>query len=120
MAVLLALGLLLGQVADVPVDDDTPDAPPPTPYEYLYANYPAAMARRLDCMITLESRWQPGAIGAGGLYVGLAQFDTPTWYETPQGQAGASRWDPYASIDAMAWGAVHLGWRRWPVTSRRC
>lgn len=118
MAALLALGLLLGQVADAPVDDDD-YAPPSTPHEYLYVSYPD-LARRLDCMITLESRWQPGATSAGGRYVGLAQFDIPTWYETPQGQAGASRWDPYASIDAMAWGAMHLGWHRWPVTSRRC
>ena len=38
----------------------------------------------------------------------------------PPGRAGASRYDPYASIDAMAWGTQHLGWTRWPNSSRRC
>lgn len=114
MAYVLALGLLVAQAGD-----DVDDTAVPPPHEYLYANYPG-LARRLDCMITLESQWDPGAVGARGRYVGLAQFDIPTWYETPQGQAGSSRWDPYASIDAMAWGALHLGWSRWPISSRRC
>jgi hypothetical protein len=90
-----------------------------TPREYLYATYPG-QARRLDCMIRGESTWKPGAVGYRGWYVGLAQFDSGTWMETPQGRAGLSRYDPYASIDAMAWGVTHLGYGRWPVTSRRC
>ena len=121
MAYVLALGMIVAQLAG---DDGLdPEAPTPPvllpPREYLYAAYPA-MARRLDCMIRRESSWDPGAVGAYGRYVGLAQFDYPTWMETPQGQDGWSRYDPYASIDAMAWGVVHLGYGRWPVTSRRC
>lgn len=116
MATLLALGLLVAQAASDQPEDDTPLPPP---HEYLYASYPA-LAPRLDCMITLESQWEPGASGARGRYVGLAQFDYPTWMETPQGQSGLSRWDPYASIDALAWGVGHLGWARWPISSRRC
>jgi len=139
MAVLLALGLLLTQALDpipapyappadevstgeAPAEDEAPSpepAPLPAPRAYLYATYPA-IARKLDCMIRLESTWFPGASGAGGRYIGLAQFDRSTWAETPQGKAGLSRTDPYASIDAMAWGTQHLGYARWPVTSRRC
>ena len=89
----------------------------PSPRAYLYAQYPG-LARRLDCMIQLESTWDPGA--RAGPYIGLAQFDLPTWLETPEGRLGLSRYDPYASIDAMAWGVTHLGWGRWPVSSRRC
>jgi len=118
LAYVLALALLVGQAAD-DVDDEVSYVPPPTPHEYLYANYPS-LARKLDCMIRMESEWEPWVVGYRGLYVGLAQFDLPTWYSTPQGAAGASRYDPYASIDAMAWGYVHLGPGRWPVSSRRC
>src|SRR5215471_1746339 len=115
MAVLIAAAMVLvGQVAD-----DLDEAPAATPHEYLYATYPT-LARRLDCMIQGESSWIPTAVGYRGWYVGLAQFDLPTWYDTPQGKAGASRYDPYASIDAMAWGVKNLGYGRWPGTSRRC
>ena len=92
-------------------------APPLTPRQYLYATYPR-LAPRLDCMIRGESTWRPNA--RSGPYVGLAQFDYPTWMETPQGRAGLARTDPIASIDAMAWGTQQLGYGRWPVTSRRC
>lgn len=92
-------------------------APLPTPREYLYRSYPT-LAPRLDCIIRGESTWDPSA--RSGPYVGLAQFDYGTWLETPQGKAGAARTDPYASIDAIAWGVTHLGYQRWPVTSRRC
>jgi len=131
MAVLLAAVMLVSQAIDVtPVGDqvetvietvetDEPVVVKLTPREYLYAAYPA-IARRLDCMIRGESTWYAAASGAGGRYIGLAQFDRPTWAETPQGKAGASRTDPYASIDAMAWGVRNLGYGRWPVTSRRC
>jgi len=92
-------------------------APLPSPRAYLYQSYPT-LARRLDCIIVGESSWNP--LARSGPYVGLAQFDYATWLETPPGRAGASRTDPYASIDAMAWGVTHLGYQRWPVTSRRC
>ena len=99
------------------VDDERLMPPPSTPRAYLYATYPS-LARRLDCMIQGESSWLPWA--RSGPYIGLAQFDLPTWLETPTGKSGASRLDPYASIDAMAWGVRNLGYGRWPVTSRRC
>ena len=135
MALLLALRLAIGALdpsPDAPIPP--PDAPPAeeiaapdeapaqvvlSPREYLYAAYPA-QARKLDCMIQRESTWNPYASGAGGRYIGLAQFDLPTWYETPQGRSGLSRTDPFASIDGMAWGTQHLGYARWPVTSRLC
>ena len=130
MAALLAIAMVFAQTVDrhedadpVPTDEETATVeappPPPSPHAYLYAAYPA-LARKLDCMIQGESTWYPWASGAGGRYVGLAQFDFPTWLSTPQGKAGLLRTDPYASIDAMAWGVVHLGYGRWPVTSRRC
>ena len=142
MALLAALGMVLMLMDPTPADDPIPPpyappaeeiqapdpAPPPvpdpapvsrSPHSYLYASYPG-LARRLDCMIQRESSWDPGAVSAGGRYVGLAQFDAPTWASTPQGRSGLSRYDPYASIDAMAWGTQHLGWGRWPVTSRLC
>jgi len=132
MAVLLAAVMLVSQVIDdgvaveaggpveVPqaAEVEEPMAPPLTPREYLYATYPR-LAKRLDCMIRGESSWVASA-DRNRPYVGLAQFDLPTWRETPQGRDGASRYDPYASIDAMAWGVEHLGYGRWPVTSRRC
>lgn len=108
--------LLVGQVGDIDGEGSESSL---SPREYLYATYPV-LAPRLDCMIRGESSWIPSAIGYRGWYVGLAQFDYPTWLETPTGKGGASRYDPYASIDAMAWGVVNLGFRRWPVTSRRC
>lgn len=129
MAVLLAAAMLLvsqvgdpfGPEVDPPSTDVDVEAPetPLSPHAYLYATYPS-LARRLDCMIQRESSWDRYARGYKGWYVGLAQFDLPTWMETPPGQAGLSRTDPYASIDAMAWGVSHLGYGRWPVTSRRC
>jgi hypothetical protein len=88
------------------------------PQAYLWGTYPE-QAPLFDCVIWNESRWQPDVIGAG-IYVGLAQFDLPTWLATPQGEAGQSRYDPIASIDALAWGWVHLGPHRWPVSSRIC
>jgi len=126
MSVLLSLSLLLAAV-DVDGQQPVPDLATPvieevtytSPRTYLYATYPS-LARRLDCMIRLESEWVWAASGAGGRYIGLAQFDRLTWASTPQGQAGLSRTDPYASIDAMAWGVRNLGWGRWPISSRRC
>lgn len=137
MAVLLALRLLTTPVygddgltppapppeAVVVVETETPEevvptVPPlPAPRAYLYQTYPDK-APVLDCIIRLESTWVWAA--KSGPYVGLAQFDFGTWLETPQGRAGLSRTDPYASIDALAWGVEHLGYGRWPNTSRRC
>lgn len=117
--------------ADAPAPDPVPEEAAPAtqggvptvptvpgPRAYLYRSYPA-LAPVLDCMIRLESSWDPSA-SRNRPYVGLAQFDLPTWNETPQGKQGLSRYDPYASIDAMAWGVRNLGYSRWPNTSRRC
>jgi hypothetical protein len=113
MAVILAVSLV---VSGLTADDPDPDWVLPTPYEYLYATYPD-LARKLDCIIMHESTWDPYAKNGG--HLGLAQFDYQTWLETPQGQAGQSRYDPYAAIDALAWGWVNLGSRRW-TTARLC
>lgn len=144
MAVLLALSLALTTALDLTPEPQTPPppyAPPadempaaeapvvveepeeeaqpvlPAPRAYLYRSYPG-QAPVLDCIISRESTWN--AYARSGPYMGLAQFDQATWMETPQGKAGRSRTDPYASIDALAWGVVHLGYGRWPNTSRRC
>jgi hypothetical protein len=144
MAVLLALSLALTTALDLTPEAQIPPpyAPPadempaaeapvfeadepeeeaqpvlPAPRAYLYRSYPA-QAPVLDCIINRESTWN--AYARSGPYVGLAQFDGSTWMETPQGKRGLSRTDPYASIDALAWGVVHLGYGRWPNTSRRC
>src|SRR5215471_5830695 len=123
MSVLLAISMMLSQAMDpipppyAPPADEVAPEPLPSPRAYLYAEYPG-LARKLDCMIQRESSWNP--VARSGPYVGLAQFDYPTWLETPTGKSGASRTDPYASIDAMAWGTQHLGYGRWPRTSRLC
>jgi hypothetical protein len=143
MAVLLALALTVTVALDpdqipppyappadempVPEDQAEPEPAPvevvqtvptlPGPRAYLYRSYPA-QAPVLDCIISLESSWLSWA--KSGPYLGLAQFDYGTWMETPQGKQGLSRTDPYASIDALAWGVRNLGFGRWPNTSRRC
>ena len=102
---------------EAPVEEVVQTVPLPAPRAYLYQAYPG-LAPVLDCIIRLESTWYAGA--RSGPYVGLAQFDYGTWMETPQGRQGLSRTDPYASIDGLAWGVTHLGYGRWPNTSRRC
>ena len=96
---------------------EPPDvAPPATPYEYLYAEYPE-VARRMDCVITRESRWTSGAYNRSSGATGLAQFLWSTWLTTPQGKAGLSRFDPYANIDGAVWLAKYSPpyWRHWTV-----
>ena len=134
MAVLLASALLAASIlrplvalpAD-PYDDaavesqtDTEEAPAPvqTPQNYLYATYPR-YARRLDCVITRESRWIPTAYNPRSGAEGLAQFISSTWYSTPQGKAGASRTDPIASIDGAVFLIEHTpqSFRHWQVVS---
>lgn len=92
------------------------------PAAYLYARYPR-YARRLDCTITRESRWNPWAYNPRSGAEGLAQFISSTWYSTPQGKAGASRTDPIASIDASVFliEQTPQSWRHWQViTSGLC
>ena len=132
MALLIAAALLVGQTltngidtlpapsepeATEAVQDEPEEAPVVlTPYQYLYATYPF-LARRMDCVITRESRWDPGAVNRRSGAAGLAQFLLSTWYTTPPGIAGASRFDPYANIDGAAWLATHGGWRHWTVVN---
>lgn len=86
------------------------------PHAYLYSAYPR-YAKRLDCVITRESHWLPAAVNPRSGATGLAQFLASTWASTPQGKAGYTRTNPYASID----GAVFLientpqGWKHWAV-----
>ena len=87
-----------------------------SPYEYLYAMHPR-IARRMDCTIARESRWTPSAVNPRSGASGLAQFILSTWRITPQGQAGMSRFDPYANIDAAAWLVTNTrqSWGHWQV-----
>lgn len=91
---------------------------PPSPRRYLYETYPE-LAPRMDCVIHYESRWDPQARNPWSTASGLAQFIDSTWRRTPQGQAGHSPFDPYASIDAMAWMVTGGGsWWEWAVVTR--
>jgi hypothetical protein len=99
-----------------PVAEPEPEPEPLTPRQYLYATYPS-LARRMDCVINRESKWDPGAVNRRSGASGLAQFLLSTWYTTPQGKAGASRFDPYANIDGAAWLARNVGWRQWQVVT---
>lgn len=96
-------------------EEEEPEVAPATPYEYLYAEYPE-VARRMDCVITRESRWTSQAQNRSGA-TGLAQFIYSTWMTTPQGKAGLSRFDPYANIDGAVWLAKYSPpfWRHWTV-----
>ena len=131
MAVLLAAALAVAQLVPgawdtTPGDtasvaptetlqEEPSEAPTPlSPYQYLYASYPS-LARRMDCVISRESKWTPSATNPRSGAAGLAQFLLSTWLTTPPGRAGASRYDPYANIDGAAWLATHGGWRHWTV-----
>lgn len=101
--------------AEVAEDENLEFSPPPlTPYQYLYATYPS-IARRMDCVISHESKWDAGAVNRRSGASGLAQFLLSTWYTTPPGKAGLSRLDPYANIDGAAWLARFSGWQHWTV-----
>lgn len=146
MAVLLAASLLLGLLfpplsslqssdpveetgigtpqEETPFEGSAEKIPEPgvsgvsDPHDYLYASYPR-VARRLDCVIARESNWHAWEVNPRSGASGLAQFILSTWLSTPQGKAGASRTNPFASID----GAVYLieqtskSWRHWDVVS---
>lgn len=101
--------------APAPETVDAYFAPPmPDPRGYLYERYPS-IAPRMDCVIQYESRWDPLARNPRSTASGLAQFLDATWAGTPQGQAGLSPFEPYASIDAAAWLQQNRGWRQWQV-----
>jgi soluble lytic murein transglycosylase-like protein len=127
---ILAAGLLLASIfsplardAGDAYDDaevETPTEASPTesllsePHAYLYAAYPR-YARRLDCVIGRESRWNTTAYNSRSGATGLAQFIYSTWMSTPQGKAGASRTDPIASIDASVFliEQTPQSWHHW-------
>ncbi len=93
-------------------------APPlPDPQTYLYEKWPDTAAR-MDCVIQVESQWNPNAQNRWSTAAGLGQFLNTTWARTPQGRAGLSVFDPYANIDAFGW-MVHGGgsWREWQAVS---
>lgn len=92
-----------------------------SPQAYLYQQWPDT-ASRMDCVINYESSWNARATNPRSGAAGLAQFESATWMSTPQGQAGESAYDPYASIDAFGW-MVHGGgrWTEWtPVLLGYC
>lgn len=109
--------------APAPVAEVTEAEPEPlAPWDYLYATYPR-LARRLDCVIARESHWNAGAYNPRSGAAGLAQFLLSTWYTTPQGKAGGSRYDPYAAIDGAAYLILNdsKSWRHWvPVLNGAC
>lgn len=125
MAALVGLALMLHVAAvdgpGVGMGPEPSEAPevvpeaPASPYDYLYAKHPWSLARRLDCVISRESHWTPGAVNPRSGAAGLAQFLRSTWATTPQGQAGLSVFDPFANIDGAAWLAEHVGFRQWTV-----
>lgn len=130
MAALMGLAMLVqvglvdgtgnGEVVEAP--EPEPEVVQATPYNYLYASYPS-LARRLDCVIQRESRWDTGAYNPRSGAAGLAQFLLGTWLSTPQGKAGASRYDPYAAIDGAAWIITtdRKGWGHWtPILFGMC
>ncbi len=90
---------------------------PPDPRTYLYQRWPDSAAR-MECVIQVESGWDPNARNPLSTASGLAQFLNTTWARTPQGQAGFSPFDPYASIDAFGW-MVHGGgsWSEWQAVT---
>lgn len=58
---------------------------------------------RADCIVGFESHWNPSAVNPRSNAAGLGQFLPGTWMTTPQGKAGMSRFDPWASHAAVCW-----------------
>jgi hypothetical protein len=71
---------------------EPPSPPRPTPFD-----------RRVECVIQRESNNNPRAVNPRSGASGLGQFLASTWRSTPQGQAGASVFDPIANRAAVAW-----------------
>ena len=97
-----------------PVDDIDFEVAPLDPRGYLYVRAPD-LAPRLDCIISLESGWDPNSQNRRSRASGLAQFLPSTWAMTPEGQRGASVFEPFANIDAAIWLARTHGWTQWQV-----
>jgi Transglycosylase SLT domain len=104
------------------------EAPPPppvvatpvytSPRDYLYAVAPASIARRLDCIVSRESGWNPNAVNRSSGASGLFQFLISTWRITPPGRAGYSVFDPYRNIDGGIWLYLNVGASQWEVVLR--
>jgi hypothetical protein len=70
----------------------------------------------VECLAWAESRNTPSAVNPRSGAAGPLQFMYGTWLSTPQGRAGYSRFDPYASRQAARWminrGRLHE-WSTW-------
>ncbi|MDQ3818747.1 MAG: lytic transglycosylase domain-containing protein [Acidobacteriota bacterium] len=62
-----------------------------------------------------ESKFIANARSKSGRYVGIYQFDLPTWRNTPEGRAGLRREDPVANINAAHWHMKTYGFSAWAV-----
>lgn len=62
-----------------------------------------------------ESKFISNARSRSGRYVGIYQFDLPTWRNTPEGRAGRRREDPVANINAAHWHMKTYGFNAWAV-----
>jgi hypothetical protein len=99
---------------------DTPTVSSPSPKAYLYSAYPA-LARRFDCVIQRESRWDPSAQNPRSGAAGLTQMLLSTWMTTPSGKRGESRFNAFSNIDGAAWLVTSGGgWRHWAATVGGC
>ena len=96
---------------------------PPTASQQEILRIVRAAARRYDldvarfvAMIRCESGLNPRAVGGGGLYLGLGQFDRRYWAERARraGFAGAPWWDAEANAGTAAWLWAHSGPQHWP------
>ena len=94
--------------------EGAPSAPAMEPRAYLYQQAPD-IAAPLDCIIGLESGWDPSQQNPWTRAAGLAQFLPATWARTPQGRAGLSPFDPFANIDGAIWLARNAGLNQWGV-----
>ncbi|HKD00457.1 MAG TPA: transglycosylase SLT domain-containing protein [Methylomirabilota bacterium] len=73
----------------------------------------------VDCLAWQESRGDPQAYNPRSGAAGLLQFLLGTWYTTPQGRAGLSRYDPTAARLAARWMIAQGRLREWS-TWRLC
>lgn len=69
-----------------------------------------------NCLITIESGWNPYAQNPISSAYGLGQFINSTWYRTEQRMGvDLDRDDPYDQIDAFLWLLKTDGYRHWIV-----
>lgn len=80
--------------------------PPPeiaAPLDTAAAHY-GLRSQFLRCLAWWESRYQPDAVSPGGVYRGLLQFDSQTWWEGSHlaGLPHAARTDAWAASEVAA------------------